>query len=566
MNRFARAALAMSAIFSLPALGGGPDTAVVEFYNSQTRHYFVTATASEARLVDTGAAGPGWMRTGRSFQAWLDRSAAPPDAVPVCRFYSTAANSHFYTASANECASLQAQAAVERATAGVVRGWQYEGVAYHVLPATGGACPAGTEPITRAYNNGFATGEGSNHRFVDDPVLQGVMANDHWTVEGVAFCSPVLSTGTQAVLPDTTTSFGILVGTWNGNARLEVETSSGETHGVVALQLAIDADGNVTGSGGGCEVTGSVAEGDGFRSLFTGTATLTGCANAALNGADQALRLQRFGQSVLMAQIHQEAGGSETTISATLTNKPASPPPGNAQDFSSVAGDWAGTVGFEAEDGGGHEVEGNKPLTLSISTSGAISGTGYGCTFTGTLSLPSQGRTFAATVTAAGCTSALFNGTYDHARVILDGKGRLHVAMEREGADGSVEIAGTLMAVVDTPPPPATASIAGAWQGTLAFAVGSSTSNVATTLAIGTGGAVSGTAGTCTFGGSVTLASGAVETTTGSITLAGCTAPALDGTYTTIKLSLQDGKLLVDLQRMDGTTQLHVSGTLSPQV
>jgi uncharacterized delta-60 repeat protein len=42
-------------------------TQVVEFYNGLLDHYFVSADPNEAAAIDSGAAGPGWARTGQSF-------------------------------------------------------------------------------------------------------------------------------------------------------------------------------------------------------------------------------------------------------------------------------------------------------------------------------------------------------------------------------------------------------------------------------------------------------------------------------------------------------------------
>jgi hypothetical protein len=80
-------ALAAAALLAAGAWAhaAAPDTEAIEFYNQGTGHYFVTASATEALGIDAGAAGPGWVRTGRSFQAWLTKSSAPADAVAVCR-------------------------------------------------------------------------------------------------------------------------------------------------------------------------------------------------------------------------------------------------------------------------------------------------------------------------------------------------------------------------------------------------------------------------------------------------------------------------------------------------
>ena len=189
------------ALFGAALLAGGlaaraaaPDTEAVEFYNTTTGHYFLTANASEALGIDDGAAGPGWERTGRSFQVWSMKSAAPADAQPVCRFYSSGANSHFYTASAGECQQLKMLEATERNATGTVKGWGYEGTAFYVqTPTDSGQCPAGTTQIMRIYNNGFATGAGSNHRFVDDAgaLTERYPFNPNGSARGVAaLCSP----------------------------------------------------------------------------------------------------------------------------------------------------------------------------------------------------------------------------------------------------------------------------------------------------------------------------------------------------------------------------------------
>ena len=46
-----------------------------------------------------------FQRTGQVFYAWPNAILAPPNAVPVCRFYapSPLIDSHFYTPFASEC-------------------------------------------------------------------------------------------------------------------------------------------------------------------------------------------------------------------------------------------------------------------------------------------------------------------------------------------------------------------------------------------------------------------------------------------------------------------------------
>lgn len=147
-----------------------PYSLVYEFKNTVLNHYFRTSAAAENSNVLNGSAGGGWIDTKDYFIAWKDASSG---ASPVCRFYSPTFNSHFYTASATECATVKKNPV-----------WSYEGIAYYAKLPSNGNCQSGTLPIYRAYNN-QASG---NHRFttvysnIQDLVAQG------WRNEGVAMC------------------------------------------------------------------------------------------------------------------------------------------------------------------------------------------------------------------------------------------------------------------------------------------------------------------------------------------------------------------------------------------
>jgi hypothetical protein len=481
---------------SATALAAAPDTEAVEFYNTSLGHYFVTTSASEALGIDAGSAGPGWVRTGRSFQAWSAQSIAPSGAQAVCRFYSTEANSHFYTASADECLQLRGMEAAERAQTGGVKGWSYEGTAFFIEVPQSGQCATGTTKLTRVYNNGFATGAGANHRFVDDADLQSMMVDQQWIAEGVAFCAESKHTGTDANLPPTTTNFGAVAGTWTGSATWKAEAAGTETTATHDLSLTIAADGSLTGTGDGCAFTGQLTAGDGFRAFFSGSATATGCTDAAFNGDFSKLSLQVLGTSTLMVRFQRDddtmgeasemGDENEVSIQGSLGNgtTPTPPPPAPAP---SIAGAWAGTVAWLAVQHmtAGNVVErvsANQSLMLTITTAGAVTGSGFGCTVTGTLTaLPQKdassddanddgdngnqgnGNTgsgnaaagFGGSITLAGCTQALFNGTFDSARAHLAGSARLVIDFERTTSDATgstrVVIAGTLQAAAATP-------------------------------------------------------------------------------------------------------------------
>ncbi len=156
---------------------------VVEFYNTNLDHYFITADASEAAAIDGGSAGQGWIRTGNSFKSG--------GSAPVCRFYGSQVpgpNSHFYTLAGAECDGLKQLQAITPATQ---KRWNFESLDFISSSSTNGVCPTGTVPVYRAYNNGFARGVDSNHRIssamaaIQDVVMRG------WINEGVVMCAPL---------------------------------------------------------------------------------------------------------------------------------------------------------------------------------------------------------------------------------------------------------------------------------------------------------------------------------------------------------------------------------------
>ena len=164
---------------------------VVEYYQEDLDHYFVSAGPSEIDLLDAGGQG-GWKRTAQGFHAWLAQEDAPGNAKPVCRFYAAGPNSHFYTGDPSECSSLKALEQQQRADAAAqgqkFLGWGYEGIAFYALVPVNGQCPSGTSPVWRAYNNRAAQDD-SNHRFTVDPGQRAAMAMG-WLDEGAVFCSP----------------------------------------------------------------------------------------------------------------------------------------------------------------------------------------------------------------------------------------------------------------------------------------------------------------------------------------------------------------------------------------
>jgi hypothetical protein len=157
-----------------------PVTPVVEYFHPVLGHYFITTNAEEMRLLDGGRFGT-WERTYLGFAAKQEVAIGAGD-LPVCRFYGTPGsgpNSHFFTADPAECEAVKADP-----------GWTYEGIAFHAALPQAGVCPLLTQPVYRAYNNGFARND-SNHRYSTKLSALQAMAALGWTVEGLVMCTPV---------------------------------------------------------------------------------------------------------------------------------------------------------------------------------------------------------------------------------------------------------------------------------------------------------------------------------------------------------------------------------------
>ena len=173
----ALAASLLGLFFSLSAAA-----AVIEFYNTTLDNYFITADPIEAAAIDSGSAGPGWIRTG-GFDAGGDS--------PVCRFYgsiSPGPNSHFYTVSAAECDALKQ---LQLTTPATQKRWNFESLDFVTgTPGPGAACAAGKVPVYRAYNDGFARGVDSNHRITASAIALQQVVDRGWKNEGVVMCAP----------------------------------------------------------------------------------------------------------------------------------------------------------------------------------------------------------------------------------------------------------------------------------------------------------------------------------------------------------------------------------------
>ena len=178
---------------------------VVEFHHAGLDHYFLTPLGTEIAALDSGRQ-PGWARTGRSFAAWPVFPPTVPAANPVCRYYipPDRGSSHFFSASAVECADVQAKIPTQPAFFGYLL--ETPNAFYIGLPdPVSGACVAGTVPVYRLWNQR----PDSNHRYTTDRALRDQMVGQGYKAEGygpdgVAMCAP--SIGADSVLRVSDTS------------------------------------------------------------------------------------------------------------------------------------------------------------------------------------------------------------------------------------------------------------------------------------------------------------------------------------------------------------------------
>ena len=159
----------------------------VEFYHAALDHYFLSADPKEIGDLDSGV-HKGWVRTGKTFAVYASSATG---MRPVCRFYIPPAkgDSHFFSASADECADVLNKTQTDPAYAGYV----YEtSAAFHVaLPdVTTGACPIGMIAVYRLWNGRTD----SNHRYTTDLAVRAEMVAKGYIAEGygpgrVAMCA-----------------------------------------------------------------------------------------------------------------------------------------------------------------------------------------------------------------------------------------------------------------------------------------------------------------------------------------------------------------------------------------
>jgi len=178
---------------SLPAL----PVAAIEYRHAGLDHYFISSLQFEIDTLDTGLIS-GWARTGQSFKVFPSQASGGPGVNPVCRFYipPVHGHSHFFSASPAECNLVVQHTATDPNFSGYV--FESPNVFFEALPnTTTGACPAGTGPVYRLWNQRID----SNHRYTSSAATKAQMVAAGYVAEGYGpdatiMCTPVAGTAT----------------------------------------------------------------------------------------------------------------------------------------------------------------------------------------------------------------------------------------------------------------------------------------------------------------------------------------------------------------------------------
>ena len=156
---------------------------VVEFYNPALDHYFISPLAPDIEALDTQLIA-GWQRTGLSFKVFPSQAAGGPGVNPVCRFLIPPehGDSHFFSASPDECAAVLGKIGVDPNYSGFIE--ETPSAFFVALPVTSGptagACPPGTVPVYRAFDNR----PDANHRYTTSRDVRDQMVARGYIAEG----------------------------------------------------------------------------------------------------------------------------------------------------------------------------------------------------------------------------------------------------------------------------------------------------------------------------------------------------------------------------------------------
>jgi hypothetical protein len=162
---------------SLTVSAAPPTVTVTSVGARPSGKFFISASAAEVStltaLEDLG--GPTWVIAEPiTMRAWPAVGPAPDAAKEVCRWFHPVAQTHFFSGNPADCAALRSTAP-----------WRDDGIAFRaLLPAAGGVCPIGTEPVWRLFSSKFTT-----HRYTRSSTTYSAFQADGWSGDGVVFCS-----------------------------------------------------------------------------------------------------------------------------------------------------------------------------------------------------------------------------------------------------------------------------------------------------------------------------------------------------------------------------------------
>lgn len=398
LARFALVAIAFLAATLTPTASlAQPTGLAVEYHHAQFNHYFVTADAHEISILDAGAFGGAWRRTGLAFPVW---TAAGPGTQETCRFFTGATyapkSSHFYTPYAHECSSLKSNPR-----------WQYEGIAFHLVVNPTGACPVGTAPLYRLYNNNLSGAP--NHRYTESRTVFDQMRAQGWTAEGAgpATVFACIPGSTQAVAGS---------GYWEGT------TSAGEQ-----ILGAMFDDGSFF----------LLYASEGSLGMVDGRATFSGSSFTAPQSRDFVMRPQ---PAEYVANVSGTATARSRMTGTIATSQ-------RTRTFSmAFVADVGGPVTLEqiagTYDGIAASEEGYLEVLLTVSRSGAVSGSAGGCTFTGTLALRSSAGAADATIVHGGTGCALGSASTTGIAIYVPEDGGLIIATQSADLDDAFVFVG----------------------------------------------------------------------------------------------------------------------------
>ena len=282
------------------------------------------------------------------------------------------------------------------------------------------------------------------------------------TVEGVL--NAAVATTTTPVTPSPSNG-GAVAGDFSGVLSVMItQRLSGQTETIVLnvnqlVALKVGNTGAISGTVQGCAISGSIAPGVDNR--FSGSVLVSGCTESRLNGNYVVgVHLEDGGavEVELEREVEQAGVRIKVTIEGNLarsaggtTPTTPNPPPAPPASGIAIAGSFAGTASFEATrrpSGGREVVEVSKvqSLSLTVSSTGSVSGSGAGCSFSGNLASNPLGG-FIGTITATGCTDAIIRGSYIASASREDGNAaefELERETETNGERVKVKIKGRL--------------------------------------------------------------------------------------------------------------------------